>query len=83
MITGYTDGTFKPQAKLKRSEAVTMINRMLNRGPLKDVESTFPDVGKEHWANGDVEESTRSHEYYRNQDASETHLRTFKEDLNF
>ncbi len=83
VITGYTDGTFKPQAKLKRSEAVTMINRMLNRGPLKGVESTFPDVGKEHWANGDVEESTRSHEYYRNQDASETHLRTFKEDLNF
>ncbi|MFA7533167.1 MAG: S-layer homology domain-containing protein, partial [Tissierellaceae bacterium] len=83
VVSGYEDGTFKPQNKLKRSEAVTMINRMLNRGPLKGVEPTFPDVDLNHWANGEVEESTRSHEYYRNEDGSETLIKVFEENLNF
>ncbi|MFA7410685.1 MAG: Ig-like domain-containing protein [Tissierellaceae bacterium] len=83
VISGYSDGSFRPQDKLKRSEAVTMINRMLNRGPLRGLEATFPDVDIDHWANGDVEESTRSHEYYRDQDGSEIHVRTYEEKLNF
>jgi len=83
VVTGYRDSTFKPDAPLKRSEAVTMINRMLNRGPLKGIAPSFPDVDTEHWANGDVEESTRSHDYYRNSDSSETHIRTVHEELYF
>ncbi|WP_276353694.1 S-layer homology domain-containing protein [Cohnella caldifontis] len=71
VISGYEDGTFKPNANMIRSEAVTMINRLLNRGPLTGVEATFPDVPKTHWAFGQVEESTLTHEYSRNPDASE------------
>jgi len=83
VVKGYEDGSFKPTAELRRSEAVTMINRMLNRGPLMGVEPSFPDVDKNHWAFGDVEESTRTHEYFRNPDGSETHLKTVDEDLFF
>lgn len=83
VVNGYADGLFKPQDKVKRSEAVTMFNRMLNRGPLKEVEASFPDVSLDHWANGDVEESTRFHYYFRNEDASETHIETYFEELKF
>lgn len=83
VITGYTDGTFKPAAYIRRSEAVTMINRMLNRGPLRGVEPTYPDIDKDHWAFGDIEECSRRHEYYRNVDGSETATKTIEEDLYF
>lgn len=75
VVSGYEDGTFKPESSLRRSEAVTMINRMLNRGPLQGIEPTYPDVGKDHWAFGHVEESSVSHEYYRNADGSETFVK--------
>lgn len=83
IITGYQDGSFKPGGHLRRDEAVTMINRMLNRGPLKNVEPTYPDMPKENWAFGDVEECSRTHKYYRNEDSSETHVETIDEDLFF
>lgn len=83
IITGYQDGSFKPGSHLRRDEAVTMINRMLNRGPLKNVEPTYPDMPKENWAFGDVEECSRTHKYYRNEDSSETHVETIDEDLFF
>ncbi|MEK3718961.1 S-layer homology domain-containing protein [Paenibacillus sp. FSL H8-0034] len=71
-LSGYSDGTFKPQDKINRVEAVTMINRMLYRGPLQGVEPLFPDVPASHWGFGDVLESTFSHESVRNEDGSET-----------
>ncbi|MCK9216892.1 MAG: S-layer homology domain-containing protein [Firmicutes bacterium] len=83
IITGYQDGSFKPGSQLRRDEAVTMINRMLNRGPLKNVEPTYPDMPKDNWAFGDVEECSRTHRYYRNEDSSETHVETIDEDLFF
>ncbi len=83
VVGGYADGTFKPDANLRRSEAVTMINRMLYRGPLRDIKPSYTDVNEDHWAHGDVEESTRSHEYHRNTDGSETHLLTTYEELFF
>ncbi len=81
IISGYEDGTFKPELQLKRSEAVTIIDRMLNRGPLKGIGPSFPDVDKTHWASGHVEESSVSHEYYRNSDSSETYVKTLEEKL--
>ena len=71
IITGYKDGTFKPKNGMKRSEMVTMINRLLFRGPLTNVDPSFPDVQKTHWAYGQVEEATKTHEYVRNNDGSE------------
>jgi hypothetical protein len=75
IIKGYEDGSlkpkFKPNNKIKRSEVVTMFNRMLYRGPLNGVEPQFPDVSKKHWAFGQIEESARDHKYTRNSDGSE------------
>ncbi|WP_256257561.1 MULTISPECIES: tandem-95 repeat protein [unclassified Paenibacillus] len=77
-LTGYPDGTFKPDHSIIRSEAVTMINRMLFRGPLHGLSSQFPDMPESHWAYGEVQEATVSHEAVRNSDGSEQ----FKERLN-
>ncbi len=60
-----------------------MINRMLNRGPLKGAESSYSDIDEGHWAFGDIEECSRTHEYYRNPDGSETVVKTMEEDLYF
>ncbi len=66
IVTGYSDGSFKPQKKILRQEAVVMINHMLYRGPLTNVTSSFPDMPNGHWAFGDVEEAVRSHEFVIN-----------------
>ncbi|MBD8500127.1 S-layer homology domain-containing protein [Paenibacillus arenosi] len=71
-LGGYTDGTFKPSQHINRVEAVTMINRMLFRGPLKGLDPLFPDMPISHWGFGDVQEATVSHESTRNVDGSET-----------
>lgn len=49
-LSGFPDATFKPNDAIRRVEAVTMINRMLYRGPLKGVNALFPDVSSDHWA---------------------------------
>jgi hypothetical protein len=62
IVTGYPDGTFKPEAFTIRAEAATMINRMLGRGPLTGrAAPTWPDVPFSHWASGQVEEASSSH----------------------
>ncbi|MNO20980.1 Cellulosome-anchoring protein precursor [compost metagenome] len=65
MITGYPDGTFKPSNGIIRSEAVTLINRMLYRGPLTEVEQTWPDIAPAFWAFEQIEEASLSHESRR------------------
>ncbi|MBE1444883.1 S-layer homology domain-containing protein [Paenibacillus sp. OAS669] len=70
-LAGYQDGSFKPNDSIRRVEAVTMINRMLYRGPLQGTEVVFPDVPESHWGFGDVQEATISHESTRNQNGSE------------
>lgn len=62
IIKGYKDGTFRPDAKIKRSETVTLMNNMLYRGPLKVEDSSFTDVLTSHWAFGQIEEAAREHE---------------------
>ncbi|MTV48290.1 hypothetical protein GJ688_04740 [Heliobacillus mobilis] len=64
VIKGYPDGTFHPKTNVTRGEAVTLINRMLNRGPLTEVQTdTWPDVDPSNWAFGDIEEASTDHEY--------------------
>lgn len=72
LIEGYKDGTFLPNAFIKRSETVTIINRMLHRGPLTGADLPFTDVSKSHWAYGQIVESCIDHYYTRNADGSET-----------
>ncbi|MBO7747450.1 tandem-95 repeat protein [Paenibacillus sp. MWE-103] len=61
MISGYGDGTFKPNNAIKRVEAVVLINAMLFRGPLTDIAPTFPDVPAGYWGFGQIEEASVSH----------------------
>ncbi|WP_182303683.1 S-layer homology domain-containing protein [Cohnella cholangitidis] len=79
MVKGYQDGSFKPGNSIIRSEAVTLINKMLFRGPLVNVEPTFPDVSKSHWAFGQVEEASHSHKAIRNRDGSESFVKTVED----
>ncbi|WP_167859234.1 tandem-95 repeat protein [Paenibacillus cymbidii] len=71
LVQGYPDGTFQPAGSIIRLEAVTLINRMLFRGPLTSVEPSFPDVPKDNWGFGHVEEASQSHDATRREDGSE------------
>ncbi|NQS76754.1 MAG: cadherin-like domain-containing protein [Peptococcaceae bacterium] len=81
IIKGYEDATFRPNNSMIRSEAMTMINRMLNRGPLTGVEQSFPDMPKSHWAFGEIEEAVRTHTYYYTSDGCEKMAQFIPEDL--
>jgi len=71
ILKGYSDGSFRPQKQITRQEAVTIINRLLHRGPLTNVTGSFPDMPSDHWAFGEVEEAVRSHEYTINEKGEE------------
>ncbi|MDE7218585.1 MAG: S-layer homology domain-containing protein, partial [Oscillospiraceae bacterium] len=68
-IKGYTDGTFRPDQPITRAEAVTMINRMLDRTPDKDHllpdMIRWPDNTEDKWYYADMQEATNSHDYER------------------
>ena len=66
-INGYADGTFRPDAYITRAEAVTLINRMLDRAPdaghlLADM-IRWPDNPETAWYYADIQEATNSHDY--------------------
>lgn len=81
IINGYPDGSFQPGQAMIRAEAVTMINRLLHRGPLKNASQSFPDVSPSYWGFEQVEESANTHEYKRNEDGSETLTKMIPEPL--
>ncbi|KAG2870841.1 hypothetical protein PC115_g25005, partial [Phytophthora cactorum] len=56
LMTGYNDGTFKPDSKLTRAEAVKVLNVLFKRTPLTGVSTpSFTDVPATHWAYADIE----------------------------
>ncbi|MEC1178015.1 S-layer homology domain-containing protein [Metasolibacillus meyeri] len=64
IISGYPDGRFAPNEAITRVQAVRMINRMLERGPLNGVPTaSFTDVPTTHRAFSDIEEAARMHSY--------------------
>lgn len=72
IITGYNDGTFKPQNYLTRAEAVTMLNRVFDRGSLHgDIKLEFKDVTKNHWAYHEILEAATSHTYEKDVEGKE------------
>ncbi len=68
-INGYPDGTFRPNQYITRAEAMTLVNRVLNRLPedssdLLDTMIKWPDNSDlSAWYYLAVQEATNSHEY--------------------
>ncbi|WP_083635527.1 S-layer homology domain-containing protein [Peptoniphilus porci] len=68
-IKGYSDGTFKPDQKLTRAEAVTILNSVFGRNTkstsfTKVSESglkKFTDVPKSHWAYYEILDASNGH----------------------
>lgn len=55
VITGYTDGTFKPDNSVTRAEFTALITRILGLGNVADASSSpFTDVSASHWAVGNI-----------------------------
>ncbi len=68
-VQGYEDGTFRPDENIKRTETVTIVNRMLGRKANEEFggKSTeglimFPDNLPTHWAYYEVIESSNTHD---------------------
>ncbi|EKN66845.1 S-layer homology domain-containing protein [Schinkia azotoformans] len=75
IMNGMPDGTFQPNKPLSRAEAVTIVNRILKRGPLYgDVKPTFIDVPTTHWAYKEIEEASKDHKYSIDESGKETVL---------
>lgn len=71
-IKGYPDGSFRPERELTRAEAVTIVNRMLDRIADKDYVDanvrtivSYTDLSKAYWAYYDIMEASNSHDYER------------------
>lgn len=70
-IKGYPDGTFKPDQNITRAEAMTMINRVLERKPespadlLTNMNKWTDNMDTSKWYYLDVQEATNSHGYTR------------------
>ncbi len=66
-ISGYSDGTFRPNAYITRAEAMTIINKMLVRyGDADATNATvWPDVAKGDWFYSQIIEATTTNEYER------------------
>ena len=67
-LLGYEDGTFRPNQAITRAEAVTVINRMLNRGVDENSNlgnfKTFPDtMDARKWYYYEIIEAANYHEY--------------------
>ena len=54
IISGYEDGTFKPDNTITRAEAVTMINRVLGNNGTETAVNPFSDVSPRHWAYNEI-----------------------------
>ncbi len=76
-ISGYPDGTFHPDARITRAEAMTMINRVICRMPqsesdLLDSMVTWPDNKPSDWHYLAVQEATNSHDFDRKGEVGES-----------
>lgn len=67
-IQGFADGTFRPDTYITRAQAMTMINRVLNRTPEDEEDllkgmKVWPDCNPGDWFYLAVQEATNSHDY--------------------
>ena len=69
-VSGYENGTFKPDKRITRAEAVVIVNRMLGRTPDARIKTlanvkNFYDLYTSHWAYGEIEEASTAHSYQK------------------
>jgi len=74
-MTGYPDGTFKPDNYITRAEAITTVNRAFDRKAdligIPGAAPSFHDLPISHWAYADVTEAAVAHDFIRNENGFE------------
>ncbi|MDO5037350.1 MAG: S-layer homology domain-containing protein [Tissierellia bacterium] len=92
LITGYPDGSFKPDQAITRAEVARILNGLYERKAdhksldlVKDAKLDFKDLPKNHWAYDDLLEATQGHKAYRRQSGSllEDWIQLTDQSLNF
>ena len=81
-VTGYPDGSFKPNAKITRAEAVTILNSVFNRNTnknsLNNVNTSslnkFSDVKEGFWAYYNILDAANTHDRERLNSTSEVDM---------
>lgn len=76
-VNGYEDGTFKPDRNITRAEAVTLVNRTLDRHPdknhfTKDMLMWPDNMDQTKWYYADMQEATNSHTYQMKENSDKT-----------
>jgi len=80
-ISGYPDGSFRPNSPITRAEVVTIVNNMLLRIADRDFIDHHPDalrfldVSENFWAYYNIMEAFNAHDYRRYNDGSEEWLK--------
>ena len=71
-VTGYEDGSFRPDRNITRAEVVTVTNKMLIRyadvdyvRAHRDLLINFKDLDESHWAYFNIMEATHGHDFVR------------------
>ena len=89
-VTGYPDGSFKPDRKITRSEVVNITNKMLDRYADKDFVRAhrhemieFTDLTEADWAYFPIMEATNGHDYTRKTIQEENWIRLNREAFRF
>ena len=76
-IKGFEDGSFRPDTYITRAQAMTMINRVLNRIPEDESDllpgmNVWPDCNPGDWFYLAIQEATNSHDYRHKAGSYET-----------
>jgi len=80
-ISGYGDGTFRPDIPITRAETVVIVNRALNRRPNPTtidyhlIALIFPDLPQSHWAFYEIMVAAVKHELIHDENGIELWLR--------
>ena len=89
-VTGYPDGSFKPERKITRAEVVNITNKMLDRFADRDFVRShlsemiqFKDLTEADWAYFPIMEATNGHDYTRRAAQEENWIRLNGEEFRF
>jgi hypothetical protein len=64
-ITGFADGSFRPDQSVTRAELIVLLNRVLGRPPLPEGGQSWSDVPASYWASGAIRSASQAFEARR------------------